>query len=121
MQSLDENIDLYLKSDLSQLKELDAIFLIDLELKKYKSRIFIDNHKEFQSSFISTMNRAVSVFTDDKIEQLIIEMDTHNIIFRKLSSNSSRVLMILSKKSFPIGKLIIVTKAALQKVENDGR
>ena len=121
MLSLEETLNQYTHSDLSGQKGINAIYLIDLSSKKFVKHILEQKHRIFQADFTLIMQKSVSVFTEEMIEQSIVETHMHYVVFKRLPKFSNRVLVVLSEKHIPIGKLLTLVKTTLQKVEPDGR
>ncbi len=90
----------------SDIKEVCAIYVVNIENGKYVKKIFKYETKEHQ--YNTLLQKGFVLFTDPTIEQAVLETTEYNMALRKIDEKMCFVL--ISEKSLTFGKIIVLIK-----------
>jgi len=90
----------------SDIKEVCALYVVDLENKKYVKKIH--KYKDEEEQYTTLFQKAFVLFTDPTMQQAVLETTQYNMILRKIDDNICFVL--IAEKSLTFGKMISLMK-----------
>ncbi len=96
---------------LSNVNEVCAIYLVDIESSKYVKKIYKYTMKEEQ--YTALLQKGFVLFTDDSINQAVLETTEYNMALKKV--NDKMCLVLISEKSLTFGKIVTVMKQCISK------
>lgn len=90
----------------SDINEICALYVIDLENKKYVRKI--QKHRDREEYYTALFQKGFVLFTDDTMQQAVFETTQYNTIFKKVEEGICFVFV--AEKSLSFGQMITLMK-----------
>ena len=96
----------------SDREEIEAIFIIDLNSKKYAKYIRSEISQEIEDNILSLITRGASIFENRVLELMTMEVDFGHILLKRLNKKeySEHITVFVANKSMKLGKLLTISK-----------
>ena len=90
----------------SDLKDICALYLVDIEHVKYVKKVY--KHEKDEEQFTKLLQKGFVLFTESTIQQAVLESTEYNMVLRRIDENICFVL--IAEKSLSFGKIIALIK-----------
>ena len=93
-------------------EEIEAIFIIDLNSKKYAKYIRAEIHKEIEDNILSLITGGASIFENRTLELMTMEIEFGHILLKRLGREeySGHITVLIANRDMKLGKLLTISK-----------
>ena len=92
--------------------DIEAIFIIDLNSKKYAKYIKGEISKEIEENILSLMRGGASIFENRDLESMTMDVEFGHILLKRLDKEeySGHITVLVANPEMKLGKLLTIAK-----------